>query len=143
MTNRETVLVDEMDGLLRVIGQKYQGLFVPEESDLSAHQIYFLKFLQRREMCTPSEIAQEFGITLGAVTGFIDRLYKLELVKRTRSEADRRLVLIELTAQGDAQLDKLEARRAAKYDILITRLGEEGLCEVNAALKKLKAAMDD
>lgn len=143
MSRRQAELLDEMDSMLRVIGQKYQQLFVPDERDLSAHQIYFLKYLQRRKVCTPSEIAREFGITLGAVTGFIDRLYKLGLVSRTRSETDRRLVLIDLTVQGQVQLDKLEARRAAKYALLLKRLGEDGISEVNAALYKLKEALDE
>ena len=71
-----------------------------EDGDLSMHQMMFFKYLERRVTCTPSDIAQQFGITLGVVTGFVDRLYKLGLITRKRSEEDRRVVIIQLSPRG-------------------------------------------
>ena len=78
------------------------------------HQMMFLKYLERRVTCTPSDIAQQFGITLGAVTGFVDRLHKLGLITRTRSEEDRRVVIIQLTAEGSESLNTFEEQRTNK-----------------------------
>ncbi|HVV81549.1 MAG TPA: MarR family transcriptional regulator, partial [Kofleriaceae bacterium] len=51
-------------------------------------------------------IAEAMAITTGAVTGLIDRLERAGFVQRTRHEADRRQVLIEL---APARRDPLDA----------------------------------
>lgn len=52
-------------------------------------------------------LTQELAISFPSVTGIIDRLYKENLVERTHSEQDRRLVLVKLTAEGREIADKL------------------------------------
>lgn len=136
-------LLEEMDNLLRMIFQKYQQYFLPENSELSPHQIYFLKFLERRKTCTPSDIALEFGITLGAVTGFVDRLYKFGLISRNRSEEDRRVVLIELTPKGHEELRMFDAQKEEKFARLFEKTGEVQLKEINKSLDSLKNVLVD
>jgi DNA-binding MarR family transcriptional regulator len=46
---------------------------------------------------TAGALAREAGVSPGAVTTVLDRLERMRLVTRTRDEADRRRVLIELT----------------------------------------------
>lgn len=50
-------------------------------------------------------IAEAMAITTGAVTGLIDRLERAGFVQRTRHEADRRQVLIELAPTRRDQVD--------------------------------------
>src|SRR6185295_2418623 len=50
-------------------------------------------------------IAEAMAITTGAVTGLVDRLERAGWVQRTRHEADRRQVLIELAPARREQLD--------------------------------------
>jgi DNA-binding MarR family transcriptional regulator len=50
-------------------------------------------------------IAEAMAITTGAITGLIDRLERAGWVQRTRHEADRRQVLIELAPARRDQLD--------------------------------------
>lgn len=52
-------------------------------------------------------LTQELAISFPSVTGIIDRLYKENLVERTHSEQDRRLVLVKLTDEGKEIADKL------------------------------------
>lgn len=134
-------LMENTDNLLRVVWSKYQEYLIPRSSDLSVHQIFFLRFLERRQICTPSEISQEFGITLGAVTGFVDRLYKLGLIIRTRSEVDRRLVLVSLTEKGKGLLEELSQKRADKTERLLSSLGENESKQLNQALERLQTVL--
>ncbi len=135
-------LMEETDLLFRAVWKKYQCYLMPRESELSMHQMMFLKYLERRGICTPSDIAQKLGITLGAVTGFVDRLYKLGLITRTRSEEDRRVVLIQLSPQGLEPLNAFEKERETKFMRIFEKLEALQVAELNKALEQLNAVLD-
>ncbi len=139
---KDTALMEETDHLFSAVWKKYQCFLMPEDIDLSMHQMMFLKYLERRITCTPSEIAQQFGITLGAVTGFVDRLYKLGLITRTRSEADRRVVMIQLSPLGMEPLTAFEKARKIKFARLSEQLDAHQLADLIRSLEQLNAVLD-
>jgi DNA-binding MarR family transcriptional regulator len=47
---------------------------------------------------TPGQLATLTGLSTGAVTGLVDRLERLDLVRRERDEEDRRRVVLHLNA---------------------------------------------
>lgn len=51
---------------------------------------------------TPAELARELDMDPGALTRLLDRLVAKDLVTRERSDADRRVVLLQLTDAGRA-----------------------------------------
>jgi DNA-binding MarR family transcriptional regulator len=53
-----------------------------------------------REACTMSDLINVTFQDAPTMTGVIDRLLKMGLVKRTRSETDRRVVLVQATQAG-------------------------------------------
>jgi DNA-binding MarR family transcriptional regulator len=69
------------------------------------------------------ELAEAVGASAATVSGMLDHLCAAELVERTRSEADRRLVVVKLTRRGRR---KVEARKA-----LWRRRWEEALAGVD------------
>ena len=140
---KEVALMEETDQLFRAVWKKYQSFLMPEENEISMHQMMFLKYLERIGTCTPSDIAQQFRITLGAVTGFVDRLYKLGLITRTRSEEDRRVVLIQLSPQGIEPLNAFERERKLKFARIFEKLDGQQVAELNRSLEQLKSVLDD
>jgi DNA-binding MarR family transcriptional regulator len=56
---------------------------------------------------TANELAREMDIDAGAVTRMLDRLEAKGLVERVRSEADRRVVHLRLSAAGDSVAKKV------------------------------------
>jgi DNA-binding MarR family transcriptional regulator len=58
-------ILEKSAALFRRIWQEYQKYLTPEGSQVSPHQMYLLKLLERESTLTPSEIAGRFGITLG------------------------------------------------------------------------------
>jgi DNA-binding MarR family transcriptional regulator len=56
---------------------------------------------------TAIELARQMDIDAGAVTRMLDRLEAKGLVERVRSEADRRVVHLRLTASGEAVAKKV------------------------------------
>lgn len=139
----EMKLMEETDLLFRRVWKKYQGFLMPTSSELSMHQMMFLKFLEHKGTCTPSDIAGQFGITLGAVTGFVDRLYKIGLITRTRSEEDRRVVLIQLSQQGREVLLDFEGERKKKFSCIVQKFESSHVAELNKVMEQLNSVLDD
>ncbi|WP_325390651.1 MarR family transcriptional regulator [Desulfitobacterium sp.] len=133
----------ETDSVIHSIGQKYQKFLIPTEEKISLHQFHFLMYLKRQESCTPSEIAKLYDITLGAVTGFVDRLYKLGLITRERSDQDRRLVLIKLSEEGESQLAFFDQRLSTIHQHILNRLGEEEIELLNQHLIRYLQVLDE
>lgn len=56
---------------------------------------------------TAFELAREAGIDAGATTRMLDRLAAKGLIERVRSETDRRVVHLRLTAEGEAATEQI------------------------------------
>lgn len=54
-------------------------------------------FLHHKGRMTPGALADELGLTTGAVTAVLDRLERLDYVERERDPSDRRRVFVRLT----------------------------------------------
>ena len=59
--------------------------------------------------CTVVELARWLQVDAGAMTRLLDRLEKKGLCKRVRSTEDRRVVMVELTPEGEAASAKVPA----------------------------------
>lgn len=136
INNKDLSLIEETDLIFRTVWKKYQSYLMPEENDLSMHQMLFLKYLDEKKACNPSDIAKQHGITLGAVTGFVNRLHKLGLVTRHHSEEDRRVVVIQLTPRGSEVLNAFEKEREAKFREISAKLDNHLAGELNDVFKK-------
>lgn len=67
---------------------------------LTAHQWRPLLLIQHKGIDTPAELARSLGIDTGAVTRALDRLEAKGFLQRERDSADRRVVKIVLTDEG-------------------------------------------
>ncbi len=79
--------------------------FFPEDwldLDLNFSKVELLTLLlvDRRGEVSMSRICEEMNMPMSTATGIVDRMVKKELLQRERSESDRRLVLISLSAEG-------------------------------------------
>ncbi len=98
-------LTDESIGML--IKQVYQSLtrVIDREMaplDLTAMQWRPLLLIAKRQAETPAELARQAGVDTGAITRTLDRLESKGLVRRVRSQEDRRVVQLEITEAGQA-----------------------------------------
>jgi DNA-binding MarR family transcriptional regulator len=75
-----------------------------------------LDILDQRGQMTAGALAQESGLSTGAITAVIDRLEKAGYAQRVADPADRRRVLVELT----------EKARAAGYELMAGPMIEAG-----------------
>jgi DNA-binding MarR family transcriptional regulator len=70
--------------------------------DLTGPQLTVIKLLAGIGDLSLTELSESMQTRNSTVTGIIDRMEGAGLVKRVRSEADRRVVMIRLTPQGRA-----------------------------------------
>jgi DNA-binding MarR family transcriptional regulator len=99
----DTLRSDDSVGLLfrRVLASLIQEVdrrLAPH--DLTHAQWVPLYKLFRGECTTSAELARDMQVDPAAVTRALDRLEAKDLVRRSRSAADRRIVQLELTAAG-------------------------------------------
>jgi DNA-binding MarR family transcriptional regulator/GNAT superfamily N-acetyltransferase len=67
---------------------------------LTIPQAVLLREIQRRGRLSLGDLARSTSLSNATVTGIIDRLEAKKLVKRTRSETDRRQVFVEIMPDG-------------------------------------------
>ena len=101
---RNYVAGDSVGYLLNqvVISMRRQIELAMTAHGLTAAQWYPLWKLKRDGPCTAQELARDMDIDAGAATRLVDRLALKGLVRRLRSDADRRVVMLELTPAGQA-----------------------------------------
>lgn len=99
--------------VLRRMQNKEEMDFLLSIGNLSLPQLKVLNTIGDRGSCTMSEIAKEANLSLSSITLIVDKLVKLKLVVRLRTEADRRIVYAKLTPQGQkiyqVQLDHIQS----------------------------------
>lgn len=76
---------------------------------MSCGRFTVLALLNRKpeRSLTPSQIADHCGVTRATITGLLDNLEQERLIKRERTESDRRTMQVRLTAEGARFLDRM------------------------------------
>lgn len=97
------------------------------ETELSASQAMILELLLAQGPQKPTELAQRLDITVSAVTSLADKLERAGLLRRERSEVDRRVVMLSATARAGGVLQRVKAQRHALFKRYFQDLSHEDL----------------
>lgn len=81
-----------------------QTLLAELNSELTAPQLFMLAMISKENTPKQSHLADKLGVKPSAITVMIDRLVQSGHVIRKHHETDRRIVLVENTAEGSAVL---------------------------------------
>ena len=71
-----------------------------KELGLSQGLLYFLLYVGRHPGCSAGELASVIGVDSGHTTRSVEKLVQQGFMTRTRSQQDKRGVVLELTEQG-------------------------------------------
>ncbi|MCG8481715.1 MAG: MarR family transcriptional regulator [Clostridia bacterium] len=74
--------------------------YMQDMSKISINHIEYLEVIQNMEKPTLSDIAMELTFSKPSVTFMVNKLIEQGLVKKVRSEADKRVFYVELTELG-------------------------------------------
>jgi len=83
--------------------------------EFSFSQMMILMTLLRLHQTSMNQLARTLGLSRANASGLVDRLVNKGLIARVRSEIDRRVVLVQLTTEG---------QRVAQY---LTQQNRQGL----------------
>lgn len=88
-----------------------------------------------------SLLAERTGSANSTVSGIVDRLEKLDLARRERSEQDRRVILVAATEQYETLRRKATADVGGYFDSVMATMSTEDQALVAQALGKLDEAL--
>lgn len=111
------------------------------EHGLTPAQYNVLRVLRGEGKPLPClEIASRLVTEVPGITGLLDRLERLGLVARTRSDVDRRVVHVAITARGLELLGRLDEPVDRLHRDLLGHLTHDELRALNQLLEKARAA---
>lgn len=117
---------------------KTQHDFFPKtDYQLSDGHILILTYLYRIKTCTASDVARYLGVTSGGGTVLTNTLLGKNLIVRNRSEEDRRVIQLSLTAEGKAVVDEIIKSRATAFVELLHDLEEQEIDQMVNVFRKL------
>ncbi|MDE1820585.1 MAG: MarR family transcriptional regulator [Euryarchaeota archaeon] len=109
----------------------------PEGSSLTDRQGTLLRALLEHGPLPPRHLCPLLGVTPADVTGLSDRLATKGLLRKLRSEEDRRVVTLTLTPQGERAARGSETWRARRVQAMLTGLSSEELRTVQNGLESM------
>jgi DNA-binding MarR family transcriptional regulator len=108
-----------------------------EQLGVTARQATLLWLIRTNPGLSLRELADSEHISAPALSGHVDRLEKAGLIERARSEQDRRRVGLALTAEGEALLRRVRARRTTWLADRLRGLSDEDVAALSAAIEPL------
>lgn len=109
------------------------------EHDLTAAQWVPLWQLRLGHASTAQELARDMDIDAGAMTRLIDRLAAKGLVERVRSQTDRRVVTLKLTAAGESVADRVPHVLASVNNAYLRGFSEHDWATLKRLLRQMLA----
>lgn len=109
----DTVQSSSKNGLGYLVNSVRNVLYAALEQDLSrlnltAAQLVVVVAIARDQVHTIGELGSYAGIDMGAMSRLIGRLEEKGIVRRVRSDTDKREVLVELTPSGKRLYPQIE-----------------------------------
>ena len=114
-----------------------------KELELTVTQLRVLFTLREVPGMPAGALAERLRVTPPTVTGLVDRLVRMGVVRRGEDPKDRRLVRNVLTERGEEALGEVEREGRAFLTQLFERLSAGHLSRLVDSLEALVAAADE
>ena len=121
--------------------RRLRGRETQRPGQISYAQYGLLFGLAGRE-CSARELADQADLTPGTVTQMLEHLEAAGLVKRTRSEDDRRVVLSALTEHGSAVVAERHAQMEPRWRAALAEFSDTELDAASRVLNRLADYFD-
>lgn len=98
------IIVDYIEEVKELLSSDlWENIFL----NCSKNEVLIFWLLYQRSEVNMTEIAEYIHVPLNTATGIINRMEKSELIVRTRSKEDKRVVLVGFSEKGMAQFQNL------------------------------------
>ena len=120
-----------------VMDLEEHAIITSEYSDITNNDMHVIEAVGLGEPKNMSAIAKLLSVTVGTLTIAMNSLVKKGYVDRTRSEEDRRVVLISLSGKGKKAYLHHRRFHEQMIDAILKELSEEEQRALESALSKL------
>lgn len=103
-------------------------------------QFFLLAYLEEEEGLSMSSIARIMGHSTAATTGMVDKLEEMGYLQRITAAADRRKVMVSITEQGKALVERMRSNIARDLATLMAREDHTPLKKARRIISGHKAA---
>lgn len=128
------LLVKLFNDILYIEGQSLRS---EEFNNLSITEIHIIETIGLNTKRNMSSVARDLDITIGTLTIAINNLVKKGYVERSRSEEDRRIVLISLTEMGEKAFIQHQVFHEEMIETTIAKLTDEEMKVLISALENI------
>ncbi len=140
--------IDTAQPLETILPELVRSARNAENARLSRHgmtipQFFALVVLENQDGNMMKELGEHLGLSLGTVTGIVDRLARNGLVARYSDGSDRRVVRVRLTPAGQSVLKKVRRERDKVLAMAIEGISREDLVIFFDVLKKIIGRMQE
>ena len=108
---------------------------------VSMAQLNIMYTLHRDGEMTMSHLADVLNVSFSSATGLIDRMEERDFIQRIRVPEDRRIVVVRLTAAGEALLEEVDALSGDLLRQVLVGLEPAQLDGMAQAIADLRAAV--
>ena len=129
--------IDEIKDLLS--SEIWGNIFL----DCSKNEILVFWLLYQKEHVNMTEIAEYIHVPLNTATGIVSRMEKNGLIERTRSEEDKRVVLIGFSPKGEKQFQSLVGEMFRYGTKIFSVLSEEEIQLFIKLTEKVKEVLKE
>jgi DNA-binding MarR family transcriptional regulator len=139
----------QLDELRRALGdlfaarRRLQGREKRRAGELTLTQCIALVRIDRDGETTAGQLADAAGLNPASVTAMLDQLEESGVIERTRSAADKRVVLVSLTDKGSNALNDTRAYWNRIWESEFAGVSSEELLVAAAIIDKVSAVIDD
>jgi len=132
------LFVEAFDGLVRqvIVPNSHKAA---QDLQMGPQDVRALIWLGRRERCLMTDFAKGVGVPLSTATHLANRLVEKGVMLRERSEQDRRVVSIGLSALGKKLDSQFFQLRLARSQTLLARLESGEQQQLVALMQKALA----
>jgi len=138
--NLENSLFDLIDQVKVIISEDFWENIL---MNCTKNELFVLLLLYRKSDVNMTQIAEYIGAPLNTTTGIVGRMEKKDMVRRVRSEGDKRVVTIVLTDFGQKQVGDILGMFLKHGQMVISTLSAEELTLMSGVIGKVVAILQN
>ena len=142
-TSPEVAEVRRALGEVFAAERRLRGREKRRPGELTLTQSIALIRIDREGTTTAGDLANAAGLNPASVTAMLDQLEGSGIVKRTRSDADGRVVLVSLTELGEEKLQAIRMRWDEVWNSEFEGVPGEDLVVALGIMRRIAGMLDD
>ncbi|KHE68739.1 MarR family winged helix-turn-helix transcriptional regulator [Halobacillus sp. BBL2006] len=138
MNEKKMTLISELEEIMRFFIKEFRrDLNDRLGEEFTGSEFAFLRAIRENSNQNVSSLASTLNVSNSHATSIMDRLTEKNLMVRNRSEKDRRVVVFELTEEGERIFHQLNDKRTDYLNQRFQKLSVEELNELIRVFNKL------